>query len=71
MSIQLFTMGVDWCEIITCLMEVFSIMFNICRYCDFTWYGRGKCGAQSRLPCYIFIAMAKTGESVVYHCMIR
>ena len=36
--IQPFTTVVDWPEIV-CLMEV-SIMFNICRYCVFTWRGR-------------------------------
>ncbi len=35
-SIQPFSMGVDWPEIVH-LMEV-SIMFNICTYCIFTWY---------------------------------
>ena len=36
MSIQPFTTKVDWPEI-ECWMGV-SIMFNICRYCVFTWY---------------------------------
>ncbi len=38
MSIQTFTMGMDWPDIAS-LMEV-SIMFTVCRYSDFTWYGR-------------------------------
>ena len=38
MYIQPKTMGVDWPEI-TCLMEV-SIMFYMCTYCVFAWYGR-------------------------------
>ncbi len=39
-SIQPFTMGVDWSDI-WCLMEV-STMFYICRYCVcvFTWWSR-------------------------------
>ncbi len=43
MLIQPLTMGVDWPEI-ACLMEV-STMFNICRYCIFTWYGRDAINA--------------------------
>ncbi len=38
MSIQPFKMGMDWTEIAR-LMEV-SFIFNICRFCVFTWYGR-------------------------------
>ncbi len=48
-------MGVDWPEI-ACLMEV-SVMFNICRYCIFTWYGRGTsptCTSFFALFFYIF-----------------
>ncbi len=36
--VQLFTTVVDWPEIGS-LMEVFT-MFNSCRYCIFTWWGR-------------------------------
>ena len=61
MTIQHFTMGVDWPEIF-CLMEV-SIMFDICTYCGFTWYDRDNkivmatcidIESLNRLPAWVF-----------------
>ena len=49
MSIQRFTMGVDWLKI-GCLMEV-SIVFDICRYCVFTFYGRYGVGDLNSIFC--------------------
>ena len=48
-SIHLFIMGVDWPEI-RCLMEV-SVMFDICKYCIFTLYGRLVCLAKMHYKC--------------------